>query len=73
MSSKLRPDGKVYSPEHFHLYAKQRFLGCTDYELPGGKVVSIPNSSAELDVDDFNDFMAQVESLAAEHGVYLDE
>lgn len=73
MANKLRPDGNVYSPEHFHLYCKQRFLGATDYKLPGGTVLTIPNSSAELDADEFADFMGAVESLAAEHGVFLDE
>jgi hypothetical protein len=73
MSDKLRPDGKVYSPEQYHLYAKQRFLGCRDLELPGGKVLTIPNSSADLDIDEFNEFMQAVETMAAEHGVWLDE
>lgn len=73
MSNKLRPDGKTYSPEQFHLYCCQRFLGCTDFELPGGKVTTIPNSTADLDVDEFSNYMTQVETLAAEHGAYLDE
>src|SRR5690349_22765406 len=68
MSDKLRPDGKTYSPEQYHLYAKTRFLGCRDMELPGGKTLAIPNSSADLDADEFADFMASVEALAAEHG-----
>jgi hypothetical protein len=72
MSDKLRPDGKVYSPKQYHLYAKSRFLGSTDQELPGGKVMTIPNSSADLDVEEFSVFMEQVEALAAEHGVYLE-
>ena len=73
MSDKLRPDGKTYSPEQFHLYFKQRLLGCRDFDLPGGKVLTIPNSSADLDTDEFNEFMQAVETMAAEHGVYLDE
>lgn len=73
MSSKIRPQGKTYSPEQFHLYCRQRFLGSTDFDLPGGKTVTIPNSTAELDVNDFADYMTAVEALAAEHGAYLDE
>lgn len=73
LSSRLRPGGQVYSPEHFHLYYKQRFLGATDFALPTGEVLTIPNSSADLDTADFNVFMEQVEADAAERGVYLDE
>ncbi len=73
MSNKLHPGGKTYSPEQFHIYCRQRFLGATDYDLPGGKVATIPNSTAELDVEEFSNYMTQVEALAAEHGVYLDE
>jgi hypothetical protein len=73
MSCKLRPDGKVYSPEHFHLYCRQRFLGATDFDLPGGKVLSIPNSTADLDVDAFGGYMTAVETFAGEHGCWLDE
>lgn len=73
LSNKLRPGGKVYSPEQYHLYYKQKYLGATDYDLPGGKVLSIPNSSADLDVAEFDEFMGKVEADAAEHGVWLDE
>lgn len=73
MSSKLRPDGKVYSPEQYHLYCKTKFLGATEQSLPGGKTLVVPNSSADLDADEFANFLDQVEALAAEHDVYLDE
>lgn len=73
MSNKLKPGGKTYSPEQYHLWARQRFLGATDFDLPGGKVLTIPNSTAELDVEEFGSFMDQLEAFAAEHGVYLDE
>src|SRR6478752_3577303 len=68
MADKLRPDGKVYTPTQFHLYCRERFLGAQDYPLPRGKVMTIPNSTADLDTDAFTDYMAQVEALAAEHG-----
>lgn len=73
MSNKLRPGGQVYSPQQYHLWAKQRFLGCTDYTVPGGKVLTLPNSSADLDTAEFNDFMTAVEAFANEQGCYLDE
>lgn len=73
MSCKLRPGGEVYSPEHYHLYYKQKFLGAVDFKLPNGKVLTIPNSTADLDVAEFNEFMERVEADAAEHGVWLEE
>jgi hypothetical protein len=72
MSNKLKPGGKTYSPEQFHLYCRQRFLGCTDYDLPGGKTVTIPNSTAELDVDDFSRFMDE-SGAGRGTGAFLDE
>jgi hypothetical protein len=73
LSSKLRPDGKTYSPEQFHLYYKTRFLGATDQLLPNGVTLVIPNSTADLDVAEFSDYMDAVEADAAERGVYLYE
>ncbi len=73
MADKLRPGDKVYTPTQFHLYCREKFLGAVDHELPGGRLMTIPNSTADLSVDEFNDYMTQVEALAAEHGVWLDE
>jgi hypothetical protein len=73
LSSKLRPDGKVYSPEHFHLYYKQRFLGATDFALPNGQVLIVPLSTADLSVEEFSAYLGAVEADAAERGVFLDE
>lgn len=73
MADTLRPDGKVYTPTQFHLYCRERFLGSVDHSLPGGKTMTIPNSTADLDTDAFMDYMTQVEALAAEHGAYLDD
>lgn len=70
MSDKLEP---TRSPETYHLYCKKRFLGAKDHDLPNGETLTIPNSTADLDTDEFNEYMEQVEALAAEHGVYLDE
>lgn len=73
MSNKLRPGGEVYSPDHYHLYYKKKLLGAIDYKLPNGEILTIPNSTADLDVAEFNDYMERVEADAAEHKVYLDE
>ena len=71
LADKLRPDGQQYSAEAFHTYYKSRFLGCDDVKLPNGKTLTIPRSSADLDIAEFADYVAQVEADAAERGVFL--
>lgn len=73
MSDELRPRGRQFSPDTWHVWAKSRFLGCTDYALPNGKTLTIPNSTAELDTADFHDYMTQVEAFANGLGVFLDD
>ncbi len=72
-AAKLRPGGIAYSAEQYHLYYKSKLLGCTDFPLPNGQVLVIPHSTADLDVSEFADFMAQVEADLAEREVYLEE
>lgn len=73
MSDKLNPKGAPCSPKAYHLWFKRHLLGATDVRLPDGTIESVPNSTADLDVDEFNDYMARVEAMAAEKGVWLDE
>ena len=73
LSERLPVQGKTFSAETWHEYAKQRWIGCDDITLPNGKVVARGRSSAELDTAAFNDYMTQVEAWANEKGVYMDE
>lgn len=73
MAEKLKPEGKEYSPETWHTWAKMRFLGAEERKLPNGKTIVVPHSSAELDKDEFHDYVFQVEAFANERGVFLDE
>jgi hypothetical protein len=66
-------NGQRYSAESFHAYYKQRFLGADDVLLPNGKTLTIPRSTANLDADEFSDYLAKVEADAAERGVFLSE
>ena len=72
LSERLPVQGKTFSAESWHAYAKQHWLGCDDLLLPNGKIIPQPRSSAALDTAAFNDFMSQVEAFANEHGVFLD-
>lgn len=73
ISEKLLPEKQKYAPETWHHYFKQKVLGATDIKLPNGKTYTQPNSTTELDVSEFNDYMTTIEAWAAEKGVYLPE
>jgi hypothetical protein len=69
----VKPAGAAYGVNAWHLWLKSRFLGCTDTKLPNGAVLTEPNSSADLDTDEFSEFMTAVEAWAAERGAFLSE
>jgi hypothetical protein len=73
LSEKLPMRGETYSADSWHCWAKSKFLGCTETKLPNGKIIILPNSTADLDVAEFNDYMTRLEAWANEHGVWLDE
>jgi len=45
----------------------------TDFQLPNGKTLVIPESSADLESEDFAVYVTQVEAALAERGVFLSE
>ena len=63
--------GQSFSADAMHNYYKSRFLGCDDVALPNGKTLTIPRSTAALDVGEFSAYFDQVQADAAERGVYL--
>lgn len=73
MSEKIIPQGKPYSADQWHMYCKSRFLGCADYPMPNGKTISLPNSTAGLDVQEFSDYADKVEAFANTHGAFLED
>lgn len=73
MADKIKPQGVSYSADQWHLWAKSKFLGCDDMKLPSGKVLSIPKSTADLDVAEFGTFMEQVEAFANERDCFLED
>lgn len=70
MSDLLKP---VHSAESYHLYYKSRFLGAHDVKLPNGRTLLVVESSADLDTQEFNDYMTKVEADANERGVFLED
>lgn len=73
MSEQIKPVGATYSADQWHLWARSRFLGADDIKLPSGASVTIPKSTADLDVGEFNDYMTQVEAFANERGCFLED
>ncbi len=71
LAERLPVRGQSFSAEVWHRWAKSKWLGCVDYVLPSGKTYTEINSSAGLDVDEFNDYMTKVEAWAAERDIYL--
>lgn len=73
MADNIKPEGKQFSAKAWHLYFRERFLGCDDIELPNGQVKTVPRSTADLDKDDFAEYMRKVEEFGMARDVYLDE
>jgi hypothetical protein len=62
-------DGRRYDKESWHEHMKRQFIGVVD--VPGGGVRAM--SSTDLNVEEFNQFMQQVEAYAAQElGVQFD-
>lgn len=71
IADKVQPSGNAYSADTWHQYAKSRWLGADDVTLPNGKTLTVPHSTANLSVDEFNDYITKLEAWANERGVYL--
>jgi hypothetical protein len=69
----LTPGGQKYGPNAFHLYYRTRFLGADDIELPNGRPLTIPRSTADLDADQFSEYLDKVQADAAERGIFLED
>jgi len=52
--------GQAFSADSWHVWAKSKWLGCTDHILPSGKTLVIPNQhGGGLDVAEFSDYMTK--------------
>jgi hypothetical protein len=73
IADKVKPGGASYSMDQWHLYCRSRWLGCEDSRLPNGKTLTIPRSTAGLDVAEFSDYFEKVQAWAAERDVWLED
>ena len=72
IAEKVKPGGVSYSADQWHTYAKSRWLGCDDVALPNGKTLTIPRTTASLDVAEFGEYFEKVQAWAAERDVWLE-
>lgn len=69
-SEKLRPQ---YGVKAYHVYYATKFIGANDLLLPNGKIHIEPESTSDLDTDEFSAYMTAVEADLGERGVFLPE
>ena len=64
-------DGEYHSAQWWKVMLKSEYLGFSEYRRPDGQVIQVLISTADLDVEKFNEFITKVEAFAASRGVYL--
>ena len=62
-----------YAPKAWHLYFRQKYIGCEDTKMPNGKTVTEPISTTTLDVGEFAEYMTQIEAWAAQRGLLFSD
>lgn len=67
ISTNVWVDGRTYSQEVWHEQYKRWFIGCEDIVLPTGTETR-GISTTTLSVDEFGNYMAQIEQWCAEQG-----
>lgn len=61
-----------YTDQEMHDALCERILGCDVYRTLNGELRERPKGTSGLSTGEMSDFLAQVERLAAEMGVYLE-
>jgi hypothetical protein len=73
MSEGITLETGRFSVDSWHNYCKGRWIGIEEIRIPSGEELKIPLSSADLNVEEFNEYMQNVEVFAATCGVWLDD
>ena len=72
IAEQVKPEGREYSPEVWHEWAKAKFLG-KDTIVIDGEPVLVQKTTTKLKVLEFGDYMTQVEVWAVDHNVHFYE
>lgn len=73
IAEQLHINGKLMSPESWHEWSKRKFIGVREIRLPNGEVLLLGKSSTNLSVNEFADYIQELEAWAVEHGVVINE
>lgn len=68
ISSVAWVNGNQFSDETWHEFFKRTFIGCDEIAMPDGTTELRGISTTKLKVDEFGDYMLQIEQWAAEQG-----
>ena len=60
-----------YSKQEMHLVLADKFLTKIEFKTKSGKDISQIPSTRELNVDEFIDYICEIEMLSGEHGIKL--
>lgn len=66
-------DGLYHPAMWWKTMCKAEWLGFDEFQRPDGETIYVLKSTANLDVEELNEFMNQVEKYAAERGVWLSD
>ena len=65
-------DGLLHHSQWWKVVMKDRWLGYNE-TIANGKTIYSLRGTADLTVEELNNFMDRVERYAAEHGIYLQD
>ena len=66
-------DGLYHPHQWWKVMAKDQWLGYNEYTAPDGRTIYALKSTADLSVEELNNFMNEVERYCAGRGVYLQD
>ena len=73
IAEQVKPAKQEYSAETWHEYFKRKLLGAEEVKLPNGRIILKSYSTADLDKEEFSEYMTKIEVFASERGVIRNE
>lgn len=61
-------EGRQFTDQTWHEHFKRQFIGCEELAMPDGKTELRGISTTKLSVEEFGEYMVQIEAWAAEQG-----
>jgi hypothetical protein len=59
---------RLYTDQVWHEQFKRQFIGCEEFVLPSGAIEQRGISTTTLSIEEFGEYMTQIEAWAAEQG-----